>query len=102
MSRIPLYRQVNGNGQSPPQGAVLECIRPSRSAFPSTTFSLLNHRVVLRLGTRFGASIGARTCSPAGLDSHDGCCTEPAGTSIRTAPAGHRVPGEYGYGPRRT
>jgi hypothetical protein len=76
--------------------------RPSRSVCPSITFALLNHRVVLRLGTRFGASIGARTCSPAGLDSHDGCCTEPAGTSIRTAPAGHRVPGEYGYGPRRT
>jgi hypothetical protein len=30
---------------------------------PSTTFALLNHRVMRRLGTRFAASTGAPTCS---------------------------------------
>jgi hypothetical protein len=42
----------------------LGCTPPSRSTCTSTTFSLLNHQVELRLGTRFGASIRSTNLLP--------------------------------------
>ena len=48
-SSAAMARRPNG-------GALLGCIRPSRSTCTSTTFVLVNHRVMLRLGTRFAAS----------------------------------------------
>jgi hypothetical protein len=62
--RSKLNGQVIRYGQASLWGAVLGCIPPSRSTCTSTTFALLNHRVVLRLGTRLAASQGAPTCSP--------------------------------------
>ena len=65
MSGLPVINgQVSRDQQLPVPGAVLGCILPPRSTCASTTFSLFNHRVMLRLGTRFGASIGGTNLLP--------------------------------------
>jgi hypothetical protein len=56
--------QVSRYGQTSPWGAVLGCIRPSRSPCASMAFVQLSRRVMLRLGTRFGASIRGTNLLP--------------------------------------
>jgi hypothetical protein len=63
-SDLPVVNeQVSRYGQASTWGAVLGCIRPSRSPCASTTFMQLNGRVRLPLGPRFETSTWARTCS---------------------------------------
>jgi hypothetical protein len=93
-SRISqLNERVSRNGQASARGAVLGCIRPSRSTCTSIAFRQFNRRLAPRLGTRLGRYPVHQPAPPTGRIDCMERTAWPNQRATRTAPDGPRVPG---------